>query len=53
MKIGRQEDNYFRYSLQNSLLEDATTEKDIGVIIDTDLKFRAHMGEKINKANSI
>ena len=41
------------YSLHGIGLDKAASEKDIGVTIDKDLKFRVHMGDKINKANSI
>ena len=34
-------------------LKQVEYEKDIGVIIDNQLKFEHHMNEKINKANNI
>ena len=52
MHIGRHGEE-FRYILHGTVLEEVDSEKDIGVTIDKDLKFRVHMGDKINKANSI
>ena len=48
-KAGSDPDNQFK--LKTITLQKATEEKDIGVIIDSDLSFERHMSEKVNKAN--
>ena len=42
-----------RYSLNNKELEHVFEENDLGVIVDSDLKFEEHISAKIKKANSI
>ena len=41
------------YSINGSVLEHVDQEKDLGVIIDSELKFEEHIYSKIKKANSI
>ena len=42
-----------RYELYGNELEHVFEEKDLGVYVDSDLKFEAHIASKVNKANSI
>ena len=42
-----------RYKLSNQELEHVFEEKDLGVIIDADLKFEEHISSKVNKANAL
>ena len=51
MRLGKSITNKKEYSLGDTTLETSKDEKDIGVIIDDELKFSKHMSEKINKAN--
>ena len=54
MHIGKhntQTDN--TYKLKTTELQRAEEEKDIGVIIDSELSFEKHISEKVNKANSM
>lgn len=55
MRIGRakSEDEDVTYNLQGKHLETITKEKDIGVIIDSELSFDNHISEKVKKANSM
>ena len=41
----------YNYTLHN--LTQVKEEKDLGVIIDENLKFRKHIAEKVSKANTI
>ena len=41
------------YRLGDTELEHVFNEKDLGVVIDSDLSFKDHIVEKIRKANSI
>ena len=41
------------YTLNNEQLEHVFSEKDLGVIIDSELSFEEHLSEKIMKANKI
>ena len=50
-KPGSDPDNQFK--LKTITLQKATEEKDIGVIIDSDLSFERRISEKVNKANCI
>ena len=43
----------YHYQLNNHELEHVFDEKDLGVILDVELKFEKHISEKINKANAI
>ena len=56
MTIGRDDDRYnYHLTINNSehYLEFISEEKDIGVIIDSDLEFDKHINTKVNKANSM
>ena len=44
---------YYKYTLGDDELEYVDIVKDLGVFVDTELKFRHHMITKVNKANSI
>lgn len=52
MRIGRSEVPEEHY-VMDEIMESVVAEKDLGVIIDSDLSFEKHASEKINKANSI
>jgi hypothetical protein len=41
------------YTLKSKTLQKVNEEKDIGVIIDSELNFDKHISEKVNKANSM
>ena len=43
----------YPYRLMEVQLEHVFEEKDMGIIIDTDLTFDVHVSEKINKANNV
>ena len=55
MRIGPADKNKvcFNYNINGHVLEYTKEEKDLGVIIDSDLSFEAHISSKVNKANSI
>ena len=55
LSLGRFENikHAHRYNIYESELEHVFEEKDLGVIIDSELKFEEHMSAKIKKANSI
>ena len=42
---------YYYYNMGDLILEAATEEKDLGVIIDEKLKFDKHTEAQVNKAN--
>ena len=42
-----------RYSLDDTELEHVFSEKDLGLTIDSDLKFEEHISMKVNKANAM
>ena len=42
-----------QYNIYEEELDHVFAEKDLGVIIDSELKFEEHMSMKITKANSI
>ena len=52
MRIGNYENRHDGYDVGEPL-EEVTSEKDIGVIIDNELSFSNHLAEKINKANKM
>ena len=52
MHIGKKNDDN-SYSLHRKLLEKVIEEKDIGVVIDSDLTFEKHINGKVNKANQM
>ena len=55
MTIGVRKTNLVENSLPGKggriVLNQVNSEKDIGVIIDSNLTFREHMTEKVNKTN--
>ena len=57
MRIGKSPPNMdgeaCPYSMEGKQLERSEEEKDLGVVIDTNLNFDKHISSKINKANSI
>ena len=53
VSYGRVIDSNYQYSIENKLLENLDSIKDLGVTFDTHLKFGLHINEKINKAYSI
>ena len=55
LTLGQFENIFFAYpyKLNNVILEHVDEEKDLGVTIDSELSFEAHMDDKINKANGI
>jgi len=53
MVYGRNIDNNYHYSTDNSELENIESIKDLGVTFDSRLKFSLHINEKVNKADSI
>jgi hypothetical protein len=52
MHIGKKNDDN-SYSIHRKSLEKVIEEKDIGVVIDSDLTFEKHINEKVNKANQM
>ena len=52
MRIGNLKIENFQYVMDEDL-KSIKEEKDLGVIIDNELKFTAHLAEKINKANKM
>jgi len=42
-----------QYNIDNERLEKVDTNKDLGPIVDTNLKFREHIIDKVNKACSV
>jgi len=53
LKIGKKEEGHIEYQMDGIYLENIKEEKDIGVIVDSDLKFEKHIAEKVTKANNI
>lgn len=52
--IGKQDPSpEYMYSISGQNLEQVEHEKDIGVIVDKELKFEKHICEKVKKANSM
>ena len=43
----------YKYKLQNKSLKHVNETKDLGVIVDSELKFSTHIAKTVNKANSI
>ena len=52
MHIGKGK-NHHSYQLDQNMLENVKEEKDLGVIIDNQLKFHTHTSASVKKANSI
>ena len=42
-----------RYKMHDNELEHMFEEKDLGVIVDTELKFEEHISTKVNKSNAM
>ena len=55
LKLGKTEDIMYthNYKLYGSNLKHVFEKKDLGVTIDSELKFEEHISNKVNKANSI
>ena len=53
MSINNKEDQPRTYKMKETTLKRVKQEKDIGVVVDEQLKFDSHIYEKINKANSM
>ena len=49
----KDETNRYEYKIEGKILEYVNQEKDLGVTTDRELNFKAHISEKVNKANSI
>ena len=52
LHIGQHDTNY-EYYLGNSKLENTTMEKDLGVIMDEELKFHNHVAQAAKKASGV
>ena len=52
LHLGKKNPQY-SYSMGSTILQKAKTEKDLGVVVDTDLSFESHMNETVKKANKI
>ncbi len=53
MRLGKKSNIHNSYNLHGYSLESVQEEKDIGVLIDSDLEFEKHVCDKVNKANQI
>lgn len=53
MSINNKGEQPRTYKMKDTTLKQVSQEKDIGVIVDEQLKFESHVYEKINKANSM
>ena len=53
LDIGTKERASYDYYINDTLLDHSTEEKDLGVFVDTKLKFSNHIAQKISKANNI
>ena len=52
LRLGYRRDDPYNYKLDHTL-KHVQSEKKLGVIIDSKLKFSEHINDKVNKANSI
>ena len=52
MRLGNYDERHNGYKMSEQL-DEVSSEKDIGVVIDNKLSFSDHLAEKINKANRI
>ena len=52
MHFGKKKQHY-KYKMNEHMLEEVEVEKDLGVIVDKDLKFHRHASFAITKANTI
>jgi len=53
VSYGRNVDNNYHNSINNTELENIESIKDLGVTFDSSVKFSLHINEKINRAYSI
>ena len=55
LTLGKLEDirHTFRYTISQQELEHVFEEKDLGILIDSNLRFEEHISSKVNKANAI
>ncbi|MCG8626996.1 MAG: hypothetical protein MJE68_33970 [Proteobacteria bacterium] len=53
MSINNKGEHTRTYKMRDTILKLVDQEKDIGVVVDKQLKFESHIYEKINKANSM
>ena len=55
LTLGKFEDikHTFRYKISQQELEHVFEEKDLGILIDSNLRFEEHISSKVNKANAI
>jgi hypothetical protein len=54
MHVGRcNRESVFEYYMDGEILKDTTSEKDLGVTIESTLSFDSHIASKISKANSL
>ena len=53
LKIRKESEVGHEYQMDGIILENIKVEKDIGVTMDSDLKFEKHIAEKVTKANNI
>ena len=55
LTLGRLENirHTFRYTISNQELEHVFEEKDLGIVIDSNLRFEEHISSKVHKANAI
>ena len=55
LTLGKLEDikHTFRYNISQQELEHVFEEKDLGILIDSNLRFEEHISSKVNKANAI
>jgi hypothetical protein len=53
LRLGAQQQQNHNYQLNDSKLEQVNEIRDLGVKIDSQLKFQSHINEKIKKANSV
>ena len=51
MHLGRQNINV-KYNMADVQLKEITEEKDLGVMIDNELKFDIHVAKQVNKSNA-
>lgn len=51
MYLGK-DNKKFNYTINNTTLDEITQEKDLGVMIDNELKFDIHVERQVNKANA-
>ena len=52
LRLGPRKEDEHHYKLYGNPLPDVTEEKDLGVTFDRELKYKAHIAEKVKKANT-